>query len=160
MFLMALTMVAVEPPPRPMEVEMVRDPITDHVRAYATIREGGDRLVVSCDSSTYDGPRVTFHARHWLARGNLLSGDRSVTWRFDDHPPRRRMWNVGDRRAVLTDRARVTSFLAWMMASRKLAIRTRDIENHRYDITFRLVDVRPAIEQALAACGQEIRQPS
>jgi hypothetical protein len=160
MFLMALTIAAATPPPRPMEVDVVRDPITDHVRAYATVREGGDRLVVSCDSSSRDGPRVTFHGRRWLASGNLLTGDRPVTYRFDDHPPRRRMWDLDDRRGTLTARARVGSFLAWLMASRKLVIRTRDIENHRYDMTFRLVDVRPAIEQALTACGQGEALPS
>ena len=37
--------------------------------------------------------------------------------------------------------------------SEQLVVRTRDIEHRKFDITFRLVDVRPAVEQALAACA-------
>ena len=72
MFVIALSLAAVEAPPTPMSVEVVRDPITDQVRAYATARgEGGNRLVVSCDPAHYEGPRVSFHPRsrrEWLAR--------------------------------------------------------------------------------------------
>jgi hypothetical protein len=39
-----------------------------------------------------------------------------------------------------------------MMSAERLVIRARDIEDRRVDMTFRLADVRPAIEQALAAC--------
>src|SRR5688500_7919738 len=112
MFLIALTLAAVEPPPRPMEVEVVRDPITDQVRAFATIRSGRDRLVVSCDRGGYDGARISFHAAHWLARGNVFTGERPVVHRFDDLPPRRTMWDIDNRRGTLAGRARVNDFLA------------------------------------------------
>jgi len=152
MFLMALTLAAVEPPPRPMEVEVIRDPITDQVRAFATVRAGRDRLVVSCDPARYRGARVSFHAAHWLARGNVFTGERPVVFRFDDLPPRRTMWDIDNRRGTLAGRARVNNFLANLVSADKLVIRTRDIERHRYDMTFRLIGVRPAIEQAFAAC--------
>jgi len=151
MFLMALTLAAVEPPPRPMEVEVIRDAITDQVRAFATVRAGRDRLVVSCDPARYRGVRVSFHAAHWLSRGNLFTGERPVVFRFDDLPPRRMMWDVDNRRGMLTG-SRVYNFLNHLVAADRLVIRTRDIENHRYDFTFRLLGVRPAVDQALAAC--------
>jgi hypothetical protein len=153
MFLIALALFAVDPPPRPMSVDVIRDPITDAIRAYAVVRERGDRLVVSCDPERFDGPRVSFHARRWLARGNLFSGARPVTYRFDEGPPRRMLWDVENRHATLSSRSRVAAFLADLVVAEKLVIRTRDIENHRYDLSFRLVDVRPAVEQALAACA-------
>lgn len=153
MFLIALALFAVEPPPRPMSVDVIQDPITDTVRAFAVVREGGDRLVVSCDPDRYDGPRVSFHARRWLARGNLFTGERPVIYRFDEAPPRRTMWDIEDRHGTLTGRSRVIGFLNDLVVAEKLVIRTRDIENHRYDLSFRLVDVRPAVEQALAACA-------
>ena len=162
MFLMALALQIIEPPPEPMELEVIRDPITDIVRAYATIRENGDRLVVSCDPAKYDGVRVSFHGRHWLSRGNLFTGERPVIYRFDDLPPRRMMWDVNNRRGMLSG-GRVDSFLANLMEAEKLVIRTRDIEQHRYDMTFRLVDVRPAVEQALAACADsptDVEEPT
>ena len=162
MFLMALALQSIEPPPEPMELEVIRDPITDVVRAYATIRESGDRLVVSCDPAKYDGVRVSFHGRHWLSRGNLFTGERPVIYRFDDLPPRRMMWDVNNRRGMLRGN-RVDSFLADLMSADKLVIRTRDIEQHRYDMTFRLVDVRPAVEQALAACADsptDVEEPT
>ena len=160
MFLMALALSAVLPPPRPMSVEVIRDPITDNIRAYATLREAGNRLVVSCEPSKYDGPRITFHGRHWLARGNLFTAERPVIYRFDDQPPRRMMWDVRDRRGRLSDRGHVRSFLAGLTTARKLVIRTRDIEQHRFDLTFRLSAVRPAVEQALGACAQGVPQAS
>ena len=153
-FLIALALQAVQPPARPMEFEVIRDPITDEIRAYATLRDGGERLVVSCEPSKYSGPRVSFHARRWLSRGNIFTGERPVTFRFDDRPARRMMWDINDRRGLLTGQSRVTAFLSALQSSNTLVIRTRDIENHRYDLTFRLLGVRPAVNQALAACAE------
>ena len=153
MLFMALALNAIEPPARPMEVEVVRDAITDEIRAHATVRDGGHRLVVSCAPADYQGPRVTFHSRRWLARGNLFTGERPIIHRFDELPPVRTMWDVEDRHGRLGGDDRVALFLRDLMASDRLVIRARDIEHHRFDMTFRLVDVRPAVEQALAACA-------
>jgi hypothetical protein len=160
LFLMALALSVAEPPPRPMSVEVIRDPITDQVRAFATVRDHRHRLVVSCDPARYDGPRISFHADRWLSRGNLFTGERPAIYRFDDHPPRRMMWDVNNRRGLLTGRSRVAAFLDELMRAAKLVIRTRDIENHRLDLVFRLREVRPAVEQALAACGEGSMPPS
>jgi hypothetical protein len=141
------------PPARPMEVEIIRDAITDDLRAHAVLRDRGNRLVVSCEPTDYEGPRISFHAQRWLARGNLITGERPVIYRFDDQRPRRMMWDVNDRRGILTSETRADRFIDELMASDELVIRTRDIENHLFDMVFRLVDVRPAIEQALAACA-------
>ena len=160
LFLIALAAAVFEPPPRPMSVEIVRDPITDHVRAYATVRDRRDRIVVSCDSAEWGRPRVTFHSERWLARGNVFTGYRPVIHRFDRRRPWRQMWRVENRHATLTGERRIASFLANLMAAERLAIRTRDIENHRLDLTFRLREVRPAVEQALAACGASPMPPN
>ena len=142
-------------PPQPMQVQVVRDRITDHIRAYATAREDGNVLAVSCDTSDNDGPRVSFHARRYLRPGHfLLGGDRSVTYRFDNLPPQRMMWDVEERRGLLTDRDDVATFLAGLADARQLVIRARDIENDRFDIVFQLRDAGPAIAEALAACGR------
>ena len=159
MFLMALTLAVAEPPPRPVALEVIRDPITDQVRAFATVRAGRDRLVVSCDPAEYAGPRVSFHAAHWLARGNLFTGERPVVHRFDDLPARRMMWDVNNRRGRLGG-SRAAAFLNNLVVADKLVIRTRDIENHRYDMTFRLVGARWAVDQALAACASSPPLPA
>ena len=139
--------------PAPMSVEVVTDVITDQVRAYATVRNEGDRLVISCDPSRYDGYRITVHSRRWLMRGNLFTGERPLIFRFDQGPPRRGMWDVTDRRATLIGDARKTSFLHQLQTAERVAIRARDIENHRFDMVFALNGVRPALEQAMAACA-------
>ena len=149
---MALALAATDPPAQPASVEVIRDPITDHVRAYATIRARRARLVVSCDSSEGAEPKVAFHADRWLARGNFFSGHRSIIYRFDNRRPRRQMWKVEDRHATLTGRRRIGAFLAYLVASEKLVIRTRDLERHRLDIVLPLRDVQPAIEQVMSAC--------
>ena len=153
MLLVALALLAVDPPVRPMEVEVVRDAITDEVRAFATVRDGGNRLVVSCNPARFDGAQVTFHARRWLARGNVFTGERGITFRFDSLPPQRSMWDVEDRQARLSSRRRAESFLGHLMTAERVVIRARDIEDHIFDMAFRLQDVRPAVEQALAACA-------
>lgn len=148
---MALALAA-DPPAQPATVHVVRDPVTDHVRAYATVRARRDRLVVSCDSAEGSEPEVAVHSDRWLRRGNFLSGFRAVTWRFDNVRPRRQMWHVDDRHATLTGARRIQTFLAFLVASEKLVIRTRDIENHRLDLVFPLRDVRPSLELAMSAC--------
>ena len=159
LFLIALAAAVIEPPPHPTSVEIVRDPITDHVRAYATVRERRHRLVVSCDSAEWGRPRVTFHSDRWMSRGNVFTGYRPIVHRFDNRRPWRQMWRVENRHGTLTGERRIDSFLANLMAAERLVIRTRDIENHRLDLVFRLRGVRPAVEQALAACGRSPAPP-
>ena len=149
---MALALAATDPPPQPASVEVIRDPVTDHVRAYATIRARRDRLVVSCDSTKRAEPEVALHADRWLARGNFFSGYRPITYRFDNQRPRRQMWDVKDRHAEFTGQRRIAGFLSQLIASERLVIRTRDLERHRLDIVFPLREVRPAIEQVMSAC--------
>jgi hypothetical protein len=139
--------------PSPMSVEVITDVITDQVRAHATIRNEGDRLVISCDPSRYEGFRITVHSRRWLARGNIFTGERPLIFRFDQGPPRRGMWDVTDRRASLIGDARKSAFLQQLQTAERLAVRARDIENHRFDMVFDLNGVRPALEQARAACA-------
>lgn len=155
MLLMALTLIAINPPPRPMEVKVVRDAITDAIRAYAIQRDDGNRLVVSCDPAEYDGPRVSFHSRRWLARGNLFTGERPVIYRFDTAPARRMMWDIHHRHGALDDSRPVATFLRDLGSAERLVFRTRDVENREFDIIFRLRDVRPAVARALAACARE-----
>ena len=154
-----LTDLPTERPPQPMEVVVVRDPITDAVRAWAVVREDGNRLVVGCDPAEHAGVRISFHARRWLAPGNLLTGQRPVVYRFGDLPPVRMMWDVEDRRGRLSDPPRERSFLDHLLVAERLAIRARDIEGNRFDMVFRLVAVRPAVEHALAACAAAAPEP-
>jgi hypothetical protein len=139
-------------PVEPMAVEIVRDPITDEIRAFATARDDGHRLVVSCEPSDYDGARVSVHSRRWLARGNIFTGERPVIYRFDSLTPQRSMWDVEDRSGRIASSRRAASFIGHLMSAEKLVIRARDIEGHLFDMVFRLREVRPAVEQALAAC--------
>jgi hypothetical protein len=139
--------------PSPMVVEIVRDAMTDDIRAFATLRQGGDRLVISCDPARYRGARVEFHSRRWLQPGTFAWFDAPLRYRFDDNPPQQMMWYIRHRRAALYRERRAAAFIAEMMTSRRLAIRTRDVENHRFDTVFTLPETRPAIEQALSACG-------
>ena len=155
MLAMALSIVATALPPQPMQVQVVRDRITDHVRAYATVRDDGNVLAVSCDTSGNDGARVSFHSRRFLRPGHFLyGGDRSVTYRFDNLPPRRMFWDIEQRRGLLTDRDDVADFLTGLANARQLVIRARDIENDRFDMVFQLRDAGPAIAATLAACGR------
>ncbi len=97
MLLAALAFAAAEPPappPRPMEVEVVRDAITDRVSASATLRDRGRTLIVACDASDYRGIRSASASRRWLARGNFVTGERRLIYRFDEQPPRRLIWVV------------------------------------------------------------------
>jgi len=152
MFLIALTLIATEPP-RAMAVEVVRDPINDRIRASAIVRDDGNRLVVSCSPGQYDGRRVVFHSRRWLARGHILSGARPLVYRFDSDPPRRMLWATDRRHATLSSGRRVASFLARLATAERLVIRARDMEGRRFDTVFRLKDVGPALDRALAACS-------
>jgi hypothetical protein len=155
MLLFALMLAASDPPPRPMTVEMVRDPITDAVRAHAIVREDGNRLMVTCDPAEHDGPRISIHSRRWFGRGHILSGNRPLIYRFDNQRPVRMMWDIKDRRATLSRAGRVAAFLRDLESAQRLVIRARDMENRRFDMIFRLKDVAPALGQALAACAAD-----
>ena len=93
-----------------------------------------------------DPPPLALHPRDTL--------DTRAIYRFDSLPPVRWMWDVEHRRGRIGDGDKVRAFLAGLISAERLVIRVRDIENNRHDMSFRLVDVRPAVEQALAACAE------
>jgi hypothetical protein len=158
MLLIALALAAIDPPPRPMTLEFERDSITDEISVKAELRDGPNRIEVTCDPADYRGIRVDLHTNRWLARGNMLTGERPLTYRFDDARPRRTMWDVSHRRARLEGRRRVLAFMRALAASRRLVVRTRDVEGRRYELAFRLVDTRPAVERTLEACGETLER--
>jgi|GEM_PF-2124962 len=144
-----------DPPlPRPMAVEAVRDPITDEVRVTATLRDSTQRLNFTCDPHDHEFIRVTFTSMRWLVRGNFITRERALIYRFDDLPPRRLIWLVKDREARLGGRRRVTEFMREFVGANELVFRTRDVESNRFELRFRIVGARAAVRQLLEACGE------
>jgi hypothetical protein len=144
-----------EPPmPRPMAVETVRDPITDDVRVQATLRDQDRRLTLACDPHDFEFIRVTFTSNTWLVRGNLLTRERALIYRFDDARPVRLMWIVKNREARLAGRRRVGEFLRQFIDADELVFRTRDVETRRILLRFRIVGARAAVDQLLHQCGE------
>jgi hypothetical protein len=155
MLLVALALAAIDlPPPRPMAVEVSRDPITDQVRASANLYDSGQRLTIACDAAHYRGVRVSFTSSAWLSRGNIFSGERPLIYRFDQNEPRRHNWTIRDRAARLSGRGEVAVFVGALIGADLLVFRTRDVEEHRLDLSFRIVGARPAVAQLLDACGE------
>jgi hypothetical protein len=144
-----------EPPmPRPMAVETVRDPITDDVRVQATLRDQDRRLTLACDPHDFEFIRVTFTSNTWLVRGNFLTRERALIYRFDDARPVRLMWIVKNREARLAGRRRVGEFLRQFIDADELVFRTRDVETRRILLRFRIVGARAAVDQLLHQCGE------
>ena len=79
----------------------MRDAITDRLSATATLRANGERIEIRCRAPDWGDVSVEYHSRRWIARGNFLTGQQPVTYRFDDHAPVRRLWHVDDRIARL-----------------------------------------------------------
>ena len=161
MFLIALALAAAqaEPAPPSMTVEVVRDAITDQLRATATLRADGERLEIRCRAPDWGDVSVEYHSRRWIARGHFLSGQLPITWRFDDHAPNRRMWHVRDRVASFDDRGRVIAFIASLLGARRLVLRTRDIEHRQFDAVFPIGESQAAIVQLLHTCGSSRINP-
>ena len=148
-----------EPAPQPMTVEVVRDAITDRLSATATLRAGGERIELRCRAPHWGEVSVEYHSRHWIARGNFLTGRQPVTYRFDDHAPVRRLWRVHERVARFDDRGRAIAFIGALMNARRLVLRTRDIENRTFDVVFPIGDTQPAIVELLHTCGSSEINP-
>ena len=142
------------PLPRPMAVETVRDPITDDVRVQATLRDQDRRLTLACDPHDFEFIRVTFTSNRWLVRGNLITRERPLIYRFDDNRPRRLIWIVKDREARLAGRERVGEFLRGFVDADEVVFRTRDVESNRILLRFRIVGAREAVDQLLRQCGE------
>ena len=143
-----------EPPAAaPMTVEIVRDPIDDRLRATATLRADGERIEIRCRAPDWGEVHVEYHSRRWIARGNFLTGQQPITYRFDDHAPVRRLWYVRDRTASFDDRGRVIAFVGALMNARRLVLRTRDIENRTFDAVFPIGESQNAIVELLHTCG-------
>jgi hypothetical protein len=163
MVLIALALVAaqpaLEPPARPMEIAIVRDAITDRLRATAILRGEGERIEIRCESPDWGDVSVRYHSRRWLARGNVLTGQQPLIYRFDGQRPVRRLWHVHDRTASFDDRGRLVLFLRSLMGARRLVIRARDIENHRFDSIFTIGESAAAITQLLQTCGSRRLNP-
>ena len=141
------------PTPRPMTVEIERDAITDALSAFAVARGSHGRLEIGCDQRRFDGVRIRFSGRTWLARPGLFSSERRFWHRFDTAPPQRDFWEIDERMATLEDRPRVRRFLRWLLGSERVVIRTEDVEGREVDLVFPLVETRYAVERVLWACG-------
>lgn len=148
-----------ETAPQPMTVEVVRDAITDRMRATAILRANGERIEIRCREPDWGDVSVQYHSRHWIARGNFLTGQQPVTYRFDDHAPIRRLWRVHERVASFDDRGRVIGFVGALMNARRLVLRTRDIENRTFDAIFPIGESHGAIVALLHTCGSRRINP-
>jgi hypothetical protein len=142
------------PEPRAMAVETVRDPITDDLRVQTTLRDQDRRLTLACDPHDFEFIRVTFTSNRWLIRGNLITRERPLIYRFDDNRPRRLIWIVKDREARLAGRSRVGEFLRGFINADEVVFRTRDVESNRILLRFRIVGAREAVDQLLRQCGE------
>jgi hypothetical protein len=169
MFLIALALAATqaepvlraepEPPAQPMTVEIVRDAITDRLQATAILRADGERIEIRCRAPDWGEVSVQYHSRRWIARGNFLSGQQPIIYRFDDQPPTRRLWRVRDRVASFDARSRVIAFVRGLMSARRLVLRTRDIENRTFDAIFPIGETQSAIVDLLHTCGSRRINP-
>jgi hypothetical protein len=142
-----------------VEVSIVRDAITDRRRATATLRGEGERIEIRCESPDWGDVSVRYHSRRWLARGNFVTGQKPLIYRFDEQRRVRRLWHVHERTASFDDRGRVVSFLRSLMSGRRLVIRGRDIENHRFDSIFTIGESSAAIARLLQTCGSRRLNP-
>ncbi|HEV2817224.1 MAG TPA: hypothetical protein VGW40_08395 [Allosphingosinicella sp.] len=161
MVLIALALAALQPamPAQPMEILIERDPITDRLRATATLRGEGERIEIRCQAPDWGDVSVRYHSRRWLARGQFLTGQQPVTYRFDEQRPVRKLWHVRARTASFDDRGRTIAFLRALMGARRLVLRARDIENHRFDTVFSIGESSAAITQLLQTCGSSRINP-
>jgi hypothetical protein len=148
-----------EPTPQPMTVEVVRDPINDRLSATATLRANGERIEIRCREPDWGDVSVQYHSRRWIARGNVLTGQQPVTYRFDEHGPIRHLWRVRDRRASFEGRGRVIAFVRALMNAHRLVLRTRDIENRTFDAAFPIGESQTAIVELLHTCGSRRLNP-
>jgi len=161
MFLIALALAAAqpEPAPQPMTVDVVRDAISDRLSATATLRANGERIEIRCREPDWGEVSVEYHSRRWIARGNFLTGQQPVTYRFDDHAPVRRLWHVDERVAGFDNRSAVIAFVDGLLGARRLVLRTRDVENRTFDASFPIGETRTAIAGLLHTCGSRRLNP-
>ena len=138
--------------PRPMTVEVERDPISDRVSAYAVARAPNGRLWIGCDPDRYSGLRVFVRGEGWVD-SDIIRGGRGLTHRFDSGTPRRLTWDTRRGAAYLRWGAEVSSFLDWLRASRQLVVRARDVEKREMDMVFNLAGAPPALDEMLRACS-------
>lgn len=153
MILAAMTLPAV-----PMSVDIGYDRVTDQVQAVATLRSGDDRLEFGC--SPHQARRIWMRLRshRWFREGNVFNGNIAFAVRFDDRPAARTMWSVRERTAMLVGRGRVERFIDQLLDARQVIVRAPAPEGRRYDLVFALAGVRDAVERALEACGDPLRQ--
>lgn len=142
---------------RGMTVDTARDPITDAVRTFAVAHSREGHLAIGCDPDRFDGLRVQFISNSWFAGENFVTRAQFMRYRFDEARPRRSRWSVEEQVASLRPLSHVPSFIDWVLASDRLAIRTRDIEDREGDIIFALHGAETAIPQMLEACGTRLR---
>lgn len=136
----------------PMTVEVERDPISDAVSAFAVAEARNGRLAIGCDPDRYRGIRVSFRSRHWLAEESFITGTRRMVYRFDGSTPVRGRWVVDEDWATLRPWSRVPDFVRSAASSRRLTIRTSDIENRERDLSFSLEGGAQAIGEMLRHC--------
>lgn len=150
---MALALAALLAGGEPMTTEVTYDAITDQVRAVATLRAGDYRLEVGCTPYEVRRVWVRLVSNRWFRAGNAFNHHIAFAHRFDDERPRRMMWRVDERSALLVGRDRVDPFIRWLLASDRLIVRAPGPERRRHDLVFEIEGAREAIGRALQACG-------
>jgi hypothetical protein len=139
------------PPPGRTTLEISSDPIDDSVRAFVVYRAGEARLTVGCNRDRFDGVRVRLSDSGWFSPRFLFT--RRVRYRFDSAPARSGLWRTGDGGVHLDGGSQSRSFVRWLAASQRVALRARDVEDRRREFVFATGGSRPLIEQMLDACG-------
>ena len=141
----------------------MRDAITDRLRATAILRGEGERIEIRCESPDWGDVSVRYHSRRWLARGNVLTGQQPLIYRFDEQRPVRRLWHVHDRTASFDDRGRLVAFLRSLMgaaAPRHSRARHREspVRQHLHDRRKRRRD-HPAAANLRLPAAQSAHPP-
>jgi len=152
MLTLALAAAALQPATAPA-IEVRRDPMTDRVSAMAVIRSPEGRLEIGCDPTRYFGTRLTVHStRAWFAREEFVSRSRRFQFRFDRARPVRVRWET-ERRTAWVDSLRTTDLMIRRaQTASRLAIRGKDVEGRRVDLSFNLAGAWPEIERVYNIC--------
>ncbi|HWH22390.1 MAG TPA: hypothetical protein VNT25_03735 [Allosphingosinicella sp.] len=139
---------------KPMSVEIVRDPITDSVSAFAVAQGDKSQLRIGCAPDQYRGIRVYVVGREWLDANHRFTRRATLRHRFDDAPAERSSWRISGRTASLRPLSLVPDFIDRVLNSDRVTFRARNLEDREFDTVYSLRDRAAAINLMLETCRQ------
>lgn len=128
-----------------------RDPITDHLSAFAAAQDGESAFLVGCEGRNRSIGLAFIAGRHLRSTG-WLNAAGEITYRFDQDEPVTSTWYYDGQKVVKYGGREARRFMRRLLTATRLVVRAENYAGENVDGEFDVTGAGAALRQVLAAC--------